>query len=213
MPVALDDGQTGNRGGTMMVASESNAAEVLASYRRWKEDGKALKTRAQSFLMERFSELIREAQQVQHDLWEDFGQTVKFPANPKMARKGKGRSAPRNATPALRPVAERSALAPQRGGATSTAPPAAPAGRVTDSLTAAATVRRTTRPSLLRGGETRSGAAPAQGKKRHLLMRQIAKAQARLEQVRALGDPVKLQNAEDRLYELNDDLRLLDEAE
>ncbi|MCW5962849.1 MAG: hypothetical protein KIT83_02330 [Bryobacterales bacterium] len=187
-----------------MADSGSSASQVLAQYRRWKEDGEALRARAQSFLVERFSALIQEAQQVQHDLWEDFGQSVKFPVNPKFARKGKGRSparkavaAPRN-SPSARP-APAPVSVPVKSGASAGAAPV--------------TSRRTAPTASLRAPKKPGSETVDLEKKRRQLRKQIEKAEARLAQVAALGDAVKMQNAEDRLYELNDDLRLLDQSE
>lgn len=187
-----------------MADSETSATQVLAQYRRWKEDGEALRSRAQSFLMERFSELIREAQQVQHDLWEDFGQTVKFPVNPKFARKGKGR------TPARKAVAAARSL-PSASPAPSPAPALAKSS--TSARPAPAASRRAAPTASLRAPNRSSSEQVDAEKKRRQLRKQIEKAEARLAEVTALGDTVKMQNAEDRLYELNDDLRLLDQSE
>ncbi len=201
-----------------MPENDKSVLQVLAQYRRWKEDGEALRSRAQSLLVERFADLVREAQTVQHDLWEDFGQTVKFPINPKFARKGKNRSnvkrVPSVAKPAVTPASTPSPTpsvpvpgkTPQVAAAADTMAAATP-------TRSPANARRVPTAAPLRAPVQRKADPLDIEKKRRQLRKQIEKAEARLAQVAALGDAVKVQNAEDRLYELNDDLRLLGEIE
>lgn len=199
-----------------MPENDKSVLQVLAQYRRWKEDGEALRSRAQSLLVERFADLVREAQAVQHDLWEDFGQTVKFPINPKFARKGKNRSnvkrVPSVAKPAVTPASTHSptSSAPVPG---KTPQVAAAADTVAATTRSPANARRVPSAAPLRAPVQRKPDPLDIEKKRRQLRKQIEKAEARLAQVAALGDAVKVQNAEDRLYELNDDLRLLGEIE
>lgn len=191
-----------------MAEPGNNTTDVLASYRQWKAEGETLKARAQSCLLERFSALVREAQQVQQDLWEDFGHTVKFPANPKFARKAKGRAATRKPVPA---TASATVAAP-RAAANPPLPATAPAAASGPSARASGAVSRVQRAAeapALRVRKTTVTPKVDIQKQRRQLEKQIQKAAARVEQVRLLGDAVKLQNAEDRLYELNDELRLL----
>lgn len=215
-----------------MAESQKNATDVLASYRRWKEDGEALKARAQGLLMDRFAELIREAQQVQHDLWEDFGQIAKFPVNPKLTRKGKGRGSQRRPSSLPRPASSQPASsnsvaipAAAHEPRVATPAPRKVSGSNEGSKSGNAEARKTIGSAPLRApaaipARTRIAAPkPVRNpeaereKQRRSLMRQISKTQLRLSQARTTGDPVRIQNAEDRLYELNDDLRLLDQSE
>lgn len=187
-----------------MAESDRNAAaSVLSAYRSWKEEGASLKARAQGCLMDRFAELVREAQQVQHDLWEDFGQTVKFPANPKPAKKGRGRAAPRKvAVPS--PAAQSPVRAVQSTAPAVTPPAAAPVSSARKAVKAIS--------APLRAPQKRAAAPEASAEsQRRQLARKLEKAEARLKAARETGDPVRVQNAEDRVYELNDDLRLLAE--
>jgi hypothetical protein len=193
-----------------MPRSEPNAADVLASYRRWKEDGEALKARAQALLVERFASLVQEAQQLQHDLWEDFGQTVKFPVNPKFARKGKSRTTSRKArtspteaaTSSLRIPANVPSNTPE---ATAAKPSASPVRSATTKID---------RPAV-KQSQPKTPLNPEAQRQREIrsLERKRSQAQLRLQQAQAEGNPTRIQNAEDRLYELNDDLRLLQAAE
>jgi hypothetical protein len=196
--------------GDEMADSESMTASVLAAYRTWKEEGEALKVQAQGCLMDRFADLIREAQQVQHDLFEDFGVVVKFPSNPKLAKKGRVRPVVRKAKPVV----------------AVTAPPATPPAAPAVSVAPAATKKpASATPAAIPATtvKTRSAAAPLRTpakavakqesveSQRAQLNRKIQKAEARLKAARESGDPVRVQNAEDRLYELKDDLQLLTE--
>ncbi|MCL4782830.1 MAG: hypothetical protein KJZ70_07340 [Bryobacterales bacterium] len=198
----------------MADARPKTASDVLQSYRRWKEEGAALKAQAQNLLVERFHELLREAQQVQHDLYEDFGHTVKFPVNPKFAKKGKTRP------PARKPLAGAPVAAPP-------APSSTPAGAGSPSAAHAPSSRHSAvqKPS---GGASALRVSPAERAPRaasskrpsasradqgareiERLTRQVEKARERLAEAKESGGPVKIQNAEDRLYELSDELRLL----
>ncbi len=195
-----------------MAEIGSNTAQVLAQYRRWKEDGEALRARAQALLVERFSTLIREAQELQHDLWEDFGQAVKFPANPKFVRKGKGRSSPRKSTPTPKSQVAKALSSPAPA-----IPANAPARRPEPPAASPVTARKAPTSAPLRApSQTRTKSPSAEPvdseKKRRQLRKLIEKTEAKLLHLRLLGDAAKIQNAEDRLYELNDDLRLLDEV-
>lgn len=181
---------------------------MLRSYRRWKEEGAELKARAQNLLVERFHELVREAQQVQHDLFEDFGQAVKFPVNPKFAKKGKSRPAAKKAAALATPSSVNSPLVARASGAEAPAvrKPSGPPStlRVNPPEKTARAVAA--RPS--RSGKQTTGQATGANELEHLA-RQVEKARQRLEEARKSGGPVKIQNAEDRLYELSDELRLL----
>jgi hypothetical protein len=208
-----------------MPRPEPNAMDVLASYRRWKEDGEALKSRAQTLLVERFASLVQEAQQLQHDLWEDFGQAVKFPANPKFARKPKARGSARKArtvaptaspgelritvppapqtpppAPAAQAVSTHSQAVPSH---TQAVPRHAPAVREKSPRPATKRVRPKAQPDpeLLRQKEIKK------------LERKRDQAELRLQQAQAEGNPARIQNAEDRLYEVSDELRLLRDPE
>lgn len=168
----------------MADLKQQNPKDVLESYRRWKEEGAALRERARNLLIERFHELVREAQQVQRDLDEDFAHTVKFPANPKPAKKGRTRTSTRSAAPSARAAAPPPA-APLKPSAAETRPPRAAASRRAAPAKAEVEARETER-----------------------LRREVEKARQRLAEAKASGGPVKIQNAEDRLYELSDELRL-----
>jgi hypothetical protein len=205
----------------MAESRPTNPNDILQSYRRWKEQGETLKSQAQGFLVERFHELIQEAQQVQHDLWEDFAHTVKFPANPKFAKKAKGRAATKKtaasprpagtsaaataspaaskATAAHKPSAER---APLRVASPASAQPQVPQPQPVWPAPSAKGSRSTPKAS-------RPAAAPTPAKTVAQLTRQVEKARLRLEEARTSGSAIKIQNAEDRLYELSDELRLL----
>lgn len=200
----------------MAETQPRKASDILQSYRRWKEEGEALKTQAQGFLVERFHELIQEAQQVQQDLWDDFGHSVKFPANPKFAKKAKARGTGKKSVAAARPAgagvsgaggaAEGGALkstASQKPMPTG-APLRAPATEPTRRLQVPVASGTPRPPRSL-------GAGKSKGNERTLaqLTRQVEKARQRLEEAKASGSAVKIQNAEDRLYELSDELRLL----
>ncbi len=190
----------------MAESERTNTASVLAAYRKWKEEGENLKSRAQGGLMDRFAELIREAQQVQHDLLEDFGQVVKFPANPKPGKKGRSRTVTRKAAAPTRPVPVAE-------------PPVAVASVTKKSSVAKlpVAVANVPRERAQTVQPVRSSAKSAQPQpdaeaQRAQLARKIEKAEARLKVARDSGDPVRVQNAEDRVYELKDELRLLSES-
>ncbi|MCU0228912.1 MAG: hypothetical protein MUF01_14865 [Bryobacterales bacterium] len=217
-----------------MAENPPTPAHVLAQYRRWKEDGEALRAQAQGLLVERFHDLMREAQQLQQDLWNDFGQSIKFPANPKFVRKGKGRAPVRKlsqANPASRVNPSAQANPPQSSSKVDSLPaPSALRGALAVAATApavdrkpqpaagmpATTARKPMAAAPLRAPNSTKAPTPDSSgdpqKKRRQLLRLIQKAEEKLQQLRPLGDAAKIQNAEDRLYELNDDLRLLDEA-
>lgn len=186
----------------MADVRQKNPSDVLQSYRRWKEEGAALKAQAQNLLVERFHELVQEAQQVQHDLYDDFGHTVKFPVNPKFAKKGKARPAARKAaaSPSAPPAQFSSAKAsaaqkPSGGGS-------ALRVRAVDTTPPEAATKRFAPP------KTDAGRREVER-----LARQVEKARQRLAEAKESGGPVKIQNAEDRLYELSDELRLLERQE
>jgi hypothetical protein len=200
----------------MAETQPKKASDILQSYRRWKEEGEALKTQAQGFLVERFHDLIQEAQQVQQDLWDDFGHSVKFPANPKFAKKAKARGTGKKSVAAARPAgtgasgaggsaaggATKSSASqkPMSSGAPLRAPATEPIGRLQVPVSSG-----TPRPPRS------MSAGKGKGNERTLaqLTRQVEKARQRLEEAKASGSAVKIQNAEDRLYELSDELRLL----
>ncbi len=187
----------------MADARQKNPSDVLQSYRRWKEEGAALKAQAQNLLVERFHELVQEAQQVQHDLYEDFGHTVKFPVNPKFAKKGKTRPAgKKTVTPARVAASEPLAHAPSTKA--SVVQKASGGGA---SLRVSATETRPRATAVPKRATPASAASSAREVER--LSRQVEKARQRLAEAKELGGPVKIQNAEDRLYELSDELRLL----
>jgi hypothetical protein len=211
----------------MAESRPTNPTDILQSYRRWKEQGESLKSQAQGFLVERFHELIQEAQQVQHDLWEDFGHTVKFPANPKFAKKAKGRPATRKTAASPRPAGTSAAATAPSPASKASAAQKPSAERAPLRMTSPESARpqdhqpqpapsqsyrpavpipsaRTPRPAPK---ATRPPAEPA--KTLAQLTRQVEKAKLRLEEARASGSAIKIQNAEDRLYELSDELRLL----
>lgn len=164
----------------MSDSRQKNPNDVLQSYRRWKEQGEALKSQAQGFLVERFHELVQEAQQVQHDLYEDFGHVAKFPVNPKFAKKGRGRA------PLKKPSASATKIA-------------APAQETKSAATQKASG----------SGANLRMPRDEKSKKLELLNRQVEKARQRLADAKASGSAVKIQNAEDKLYELSDELRLI----
>ncbi|MDZ7637199.1 MAG: hypothetical protein U5J83_02945 [Bryobacterales bacterium] len=187
----------------MAETRQKNPGDVLQSYRRWKEEGEALKAQAQSLLVERFHELVQEAQQVQHDLYEDFGHTVKFPVNPKFAKRGKAR-----------PAARKTAVAAAR--AAPAMSPAAPAPAPVTKVSAAQKASGGGASLRMSTVEPAQRSAPGAGAKKDTgaralehLSRQVDKARQRLAEAKVSGGAVKIQNAEDRLYELSDELRLM----
>lgn len=189
----------------MAELRHSDTNDVLRSYRRWKEEGAELKARAQGLLVERFHELVREAQQVQHDLHEDFGHTVKFPVNPKFAKKGKAR-------PAARKVAAGIAAPANAGLPPAVTAPAVKASPVQKASggTLAPRVSPTAKTTPVAISRTPKSAKKETGvRELERLTRQVEKARQRLAEAKVSGGPVKIQNAEDRLYELSDELRLL----
>lgn len=219
----------------MADADRNVAAEVLAAYRNWKENGESLKARAQGCLVDRFHELIREAQQVQQDLWDDFGQAVKFPTNPKPAKRGKTRPPVRKTASVARPdaavpvsavkptVSKESARSESiRTAPTRTAPLRAAAAPVEVAAPMAARPQpvrldaarpETGRPETGRSASAKRSAGNAANDietQRRELTKKLHKAEARLKAAREAGDAAKIQNAEDRVYEINDDLSLLD---
>lgn len=193
-----------------MAESEKTTASVLAAYRSWKEEGESLKARAQGCLMDRFAELIREAQQVQHDLLEDFGQVVKFPANPKPGKKGRARSVARKvSTPTARPMEV--TAPPAAAASVATVSPAKRLVATKPSVAVSTAVKSRGASAPLRASTKTAGEPLSVDAQRLQLTRKLQKAEARLQAARDSGDPVRVQNAEDRVYELKDDLRLLAE--
>lgn len=189
----------------MADARQKTPNDVLQSYRRWKEEGAELKAQAQNLLVERFHELVQEAQRVQQDLHEDFGHAVKFPANPKFAKKGRARPSARKPAAAARvaPASVVPAPAAQAPGAKSSAVQKPSGG---PSPLRVSPIEKTPRPAEKRAP---SGKADTGARELERLGRQVEKARQRLAEAKASGGPVKIQNAEDRLYELSDELRLL----
>jgi|GEM_PF-5050002 len=214
----------------MADADRNVAAEVLAAYRNWKENGESLKARAQGCLVDRFHELIREAQQVQQDLWDDFGQAVKFPANPKPAKRGKTRPPVRKTASVARPDASVpvSVVKPTvskesaRSESIRTAPArTAPLRAAAAPVEVAAPIVARPQPVRQEPARVETGRATSAKRsagnaandietQRRELTKKLHKAEARLKAAREAGDAAKIQNAEDRVYEINDDLSLLD---
>lgn len=189
----------------MADARQKTPNDVLQSYRRWKEEGAELKAQAQNLLVERFHELVQEAQQVQHDLHEDFGHAVKFPANPKFAKKGKARPSARKPSAAVR-VVPASVVPPPAAQPSSAKPSAAQKPLGGASPLRVSPMERAPRPATNRVPSVK---ADTGARELERLGRQVEKARQRLAEAKASGGPVKIQNAEDRLYELSDELRLL----
>ncbi|MCZ2152611.1 MAG: hypothetical protein LC114_01730 [Bryobacterales bacterium] len=169
----------------MADLKQQSSKDVLESYRRWKEEGAALRERARNLLIERFHELVREAQQVQQDLQEDFSHAVKFPANPKPAKKGRARTSAKNVAASVRAV-----------------PPPAPAP-LREPPAMVDRPRRRSSPK-----QTPPAKPDVEIRETEKLRREVERARQRLAEAKASGSAVRIQNAEDRLYELSDELRL-----
>ena len=201
----------------MADARQKTPGDVLQSYRRWKEEGAALKAQAQNLLVERFHELLREAQQVQHDLYEDFGHTVKFPVNPKFAKKGKARPVARKTLAVAPPTAPSPAAGSSSAPASTSSSVAAPApasrpsaAQKPSGVGSPLRVSPAERAPKAASSKRPSPVKAEQGAREiERLTRQVEKARERLAEAKESGGPVKIQNAEDRLYELSDELRLL----
>jgi len=138
--------------------------DVIAEYKKWKQQGEDLRTQARAAIEARFRELMAEAVQLAEEYRADFSAPLKPPANVtafryKSGGKGKARKAAKPAgTPA--PKVE--------------APPAKPNPKVAG------------------------------------LEKKLATAKKKLEAAKASGAATRL--LEDRVYELEDELRLSAQA-
>jgi hypothetical protein len=130
---------------------------VIAEYRKWKQQGETLRAQAKQAMEGRFRDLLTEAARISQDYQRDFGSALKPPAGitafrfkalgGKAAKKGK--SAPVKAAPA-------------------------------------------------------KSAAP--DPKIAALRKRLAQAQGKLEMAKSAGKPTK--NLEDKIYEIEDEIRL-----
>lgn len=141
----------------------------ISEYRRWKQQGEALRARAKQSLETRFRECLLEAVQIAEEYRDDFGAPLKPPpaitafrykSSPK-----KGARKPLKASPSK-------AIAPKADAKTEPQPKV----------------------------DTRPDPKVAE------LQKKLAAARKKLEAAKAAGSATK--NIEDRIYEIEDDLRL-----
>ncbi|MBL8232222.1 MAG: hypothetical protein JNL98_27250 [Bryobacterales bacterium] len=140
--------------------------EDISEYRRWKQQGEALRARAKQSLETRFRECLMEAMQIAEEYRDDFGAPLKPPA---MITAFRYKATPKKgAKKPAKPSAAAKADAPAP--AAPPAPAAKPDPKVAE------------------------------------LQKKLAAAKKKLEAAKAGGGATK--NLEDRIYEIEDDLRL-----
>lgn len=167
-------------------------SDPIAEYQEWKKQGGDLRTRAKQAIETRFRELLTEAVHLAEEYRTDFGTALALPAPVTAFRYKAG---------AKKAAAKKTAAGKGTPAAAAPAAPAAPKG-------APAPVAPTPKASSAAPKAAPAPAAPA-GKpdaKTVALEKQLAGARKKLEAATAKGAPTK--NLEDRVYELEDDLRL-----
>ena len=131
--------------------------DVIQQYRKWKEQGEGLRSKAKQAMEARFAELLVEAVRISEDYKRDFGAVLKPPAVVTAFRfKAGAKAKPKKKAAAPSPV------------------PAA--------------------------------AAPVDDAKTAALVKKLAAAKKKLEAAKAAGQATRA--LEDRVYEIEDDLRL-----
>jgi len=131
--------------------------DVIQQYRKWKEQGEGLRSKAKQAMEARFAELLVEAVRISEDYKRDFGAVLKPPAVVTAFRfKAGAKAKPKKKAAAPAPV------------------PAA--------------------------------AAPVDDAKTAALVKKLAAAKKKLEAAKAAGQATRA--LEDRVYEIEDDLRL-----
>lgn len=155
----------------------------ISEYQRWKQQGEDLRAKAKQAIETRYRELLLEAIQLAEEYKADFGKALKPPSAVTSFRyKAVGRAAAKKKPAAKAP------------GVSSAAPKAAAPKRAAAKPAAKAVA-----------------AAPAENNAGRVkaLEKKLAAARQKLDAAQTGGAPT--QNLEDRIYELEDDLRLLNQ--
>ncbi len=132
---------------------------VIAEYRKWKQQGHALRAQAKQAMETRFRDLLTEAAQIAQDYHQDFGATLKPPAS-------------------ITAFRFKTAAAKGKKGTAKSAAPAV--------------------------------VAPAKPSPQSPLEKKLAQARAKLDAAKAAGKPTR--NIEDKIYEIEDEIRLAAKA-
>lgn len=143
--------------------------EDISEYRRWKQQGEALRARAKQSLETRFRECLMEAMQIAEEYRDDFGAPLKPPT---MITAFRYKATPKKGVKKpVKPAGSAKADGPKlEAPPAAHLPPAKPDPKVAE------------------------------------LQKKLATAKKKLEAAKAAGGATK--NLEDRIYEIEDDLRL-----
>jgi hypothetical protein len=145
----------------------------ISEYRRWKQQGEALRARAKQSLETRFRECLLEAVQIAEEYRDDFGAPLKPP--PAITAFRYKASPKKGARKALKAAAAK-AIAPKSD------------------------AKPESQPRVVAKHEAKPDPRVAD------LQKKLAAARKKLEAAKAAGSATK--NIEDRIYEIEDDLRL-----
>lgn len=178
-------------------------SDVIAEYRQWKQQGGDLRARARLAMESRFRELLTEAAALAEDYRADFGVTLKPPPlvtsfrylTPK-AKRGKAKK-PAPAPGKTTVVAEVAPTRPAERGAAK-APALKPAAKSTVAKTVPAAPVAVPAPVKTERPTT-------------MLHKRLAQLQKKLEAARSAGTPTR--DWEDKIYEVEDALRLAESGE
>lgn len=164
-------------------------SDPIAEYQQWKKQGGDLRTRAKQAMEARFRELLNEAVHLAEEYRADFGVAL---APPAAVTSFKFKAGAKKAAPKKAAAAPASVAAAKPALAGGSAPVAAARKAPADAKSAAAK-------------------PVAVDSKIAALTKQLAGVRKKLEAAQAKGASTK--NLEDRIYELEDDLRLASQAD